>query len=142
MIDINIDDFYHDVATTLLSLYQQFPRKISLYIEDICGPDEMDEFGLHSNRYLSCIGAITWLLDEDYIRFDNLAHQESVEGCTLSQKSFIRLVKPITKDDLSKLSAIKKQQSTLAYQLHSALKAQSSIQIRSLIEECFLAEKA
>jgi hypothetical protein len=135
MQDINIDDFYKDMATTLLSLYQQFPRKISLYIEDICGPDEVDEFGLHSKRYLSCIGAIMWLMDEGYIRYTDIAHQESVEDCTLTQKSFSKLIKPsLIETSGAESNSIEKQRSTLAHQMYAAIQAHSSIAIKELIE--------
>jgi len=137
MIDVNIDDFYHDVAVTLLSLYQQFPQKISLYIEDICGPDEVDEFGLHSPRYLSCIAALTWLHDEGYIRYMDIIKQDTAESCTLTQKAFVKLVKPqLASDD--NISSVERQQSTLAHQLYNAVQERSSIDIRKLIEAHFL----
>ena len=135
MQDINIDDFYKDIAITLLSLYQQFPRKVSLYIEDICGPDDVDEFGLHSKRYLSCIGAIMWLMDEDYIRYTSVTHQESAEDCTLTQKGFSKLIRPnLPQQNKETLNSVEKQRSTLAHQLHTAINEQSSIRIRELIE--------
>ena len=33
--DLQIDDFYKDAASGLLMLYQAFPRKASLYVEDL-----------------------------------------------------------------------------------------------------------
>ena len=47
MSDIHIDDFFRDAAIALNRLYLSFPRPIALYVEDIIGPDEPDEFGLH-----------------------------------------------------------------------------------------------
>ena len=136
MQDINIDDFYHDIARTLLALYQQFPRKVSLYIEDVCGPDEMDEFGLHSNRYLSCIGAVIWLQDEDYIRYNNISHLETAEECTITQKALIKLIKPaFNASALDQVTSIQKQRSTLAQQLHLAIKERNGMEIRELIEQ-------
>lgn len=135
MIDVNIDDFYHDVAVTLLSLYQQFPQKISLYIEDICGPDEVDEFGLHSPRYLSSLAALTWLHDEGYIRYMDIIKQDTAESCTLTQKAFVKLVKPKLAADAP---SVERQQSTLAHQLYNAVQERSSIDIRQLIEAHFL----
>ncbi|MEH6344077.1 MAG: hypothetical protein V7785_03235 [Bermanella sp.] len=136
MQDINIDDFYHDIASTLLALYQQFPRKISLYIEDICGPDDMDEFGLHSNRYLSCIGAVTWLLDENYIRYNHISHLETAEECTLTQKALIKLIKPtFNASAQDQVKSVQKQRSTLAQQLHLAIKEQNGMELRELIEQ-------
>ena len=137
MQDINIDDFYKDIAITLLSLYQQFPRKVSLYIEDLVGPDEVDEFGLHSQRYLSCIGAIMWLLDEGYIRYTQITHQENIEDCTLTQKGFNKLIR-VNLASKDNANSVEKQRSTLAHQLHIAVKEQSSISIRELIESHLL----
>lgn len=138
MITVNIDDFYHDVAVTLLSLYQQFPLKISLYIEDVCGPDEADEFGLHSRRHLSCIGALEWMHDEGFIRYTDIAKQECTEQCTLTQKAFRKLAFPKIDQCREQASSIEKQQSSLVYKLHQAVKDQSSIEIRDLIENYFL----
>ena len=138
MIDVNIDDFYHDIAVTLLSLYQQFPRKVSLYIEDISGPDDADEFGLRSPRYQSCVGAIIWLNDEGYIRYRDLVKEESAEECTLTSKAFKKLAFPQIDTVRENVSAVEKQQSSLVYRLHQAVKDQSSIDIRDLIEAHFL----
>ncbi|HAN52622.1 MAG TPA: hypothetical protein DCQ75_06310, partial [Pseudomonas sp.] len=59
--DLQIDDFYKDAAGGLLALYQAFPRKIALYVEDLIGREEPDEFGLPSKRHQSCLGALLWL---------------------------------------------------------------------------------
>jgi hypothetical protein len=138
MIDVNIDDFYHDVAVTLLSLYQQFPLKISLYIEDVCGPEDADEFGLHSRRHLSCIGALEWMHDEGFIRYLDIVKQECAEQCTLTQKAFRKLAFLKIDKNRDQVSSIEKQKSSLVYRLHQAVKDQSSIDIRDLIEEHFL----
>ena len=140
MIDINIDDFYHDMAVILLSLYQQFPQKISLYVDDICGPDEADEYGLHSKRYLSCIGAMMWLQDEDYIRYSDIVRQESAEDCTLTQKAFLKLIKPVNlnNDEAKTLSSAQRFNQTLIQQLHQTIKDQSGLDTRLLIEKHFL----
>lgn len=138
MNDVNIDDFYHDIGIILLSLFQQFPRKVSLFIDDISGPDEMDEFGLHSPRYLSAIGALMWLHDEGYIRYLDIIKQESAEECTLTQKAFVKLIKPnLSKDKLAKANSIEKRESTLAFQIQQALREQSSIDMQRIIEQHF-----
>jgi len=51
MADLHIEDFYRDVAKIFLQLYAVFPRKTILYVEDISGPDEPDEYGLHHPRF-------------------------------------------------------------------------------------------
>lgn len=144
MIDVHIDDFYHDIAATLLSLYQQFPRKVSLYIEDVSGPDDVDEFGLHSQRHLSCMGAMLWLQDEGYIRFEELVREEAIEAATLTQKAFVQLIQPRTDqiegDEASSTisPSARDQRFTLANQLHEALVDRNSILVRSLVERYFL----
>jgi len=138
MNDVNIDDFYHDIGIILLSLYQQFPRKVSLFIDDICGPDEMDEFGLHSPRYLCAIGALMWLHDEGYIRYSDIIKQESAEECTLTQKAFVKLIKPnLVRDKINQANSIEKRESTLAFQIQKALQDQSSIDMQRVIEQHF-----
>jgi hypothetical protein len=93
MLDVHIDDFFSDVAVILLSGLQNFPAPQILFIEDICGPDDTDEFGLHSPRHLAALGAIQWLRDESYVRFGVIDRQESVDDFVLTSKSFSRLIK-------------------------------------------------
>ena len=61
MPDIHIEEFYRDAAIALLQLYSVFPRRINLFVEDIAGPDDPDEFGLHSPRHQACFGALLWI---------------------------------------------------------------------------------
>lgn len=91
MNDIHIEEFYHDIGLILSKLYSSFPRRVVLYVEDICGPDIPDEFGLHTDRYLSCLGAMAWLKDEGYIDFTSLVKQEAIDQAVLTQKSFLIL---------------------------------------------------
>jgi hypothetical protein len=92
MLDVHIDDFFKDCAVILLHGFRYFPAKQILYVEDICGPDDADEFGLHSPRHLSAFGAIIWLKEEGYIRFSEIDRQESVDEFVLASKAFTRLV--------------------------------------------------
>src|SRR5690606_40107964 len=69
--DLQIEDFYKDAAGGLLMLYQAFPRKVPLYVEDLIGREEPDEFGLPSKRHQSCLGALLWLAEEGYLRFES-----------------------------------------------------------------------
>lgn len=92
MLDVHIDDFFKDCAVILLHGFKYFPAKQILYVEDICGPDEADEFGLHSPRHLAAFGAIVWLQEEGYIRFSEIDRQESVDEFVLASKAFTRLL--------------------------------------------------
>jgi len=93
MLDVHIDDFYMDCAATLLSGFRYFPRTQTLFIEDISGPDTMDEFGLHSPRHLAALGVVQWLREEGFIRFSSLDRQESVDDFVLTSKAFTRLIR-------------------------------------------------
>lgn len=89
--DLHIDDFNKDVALALVYLYDYFPRKMELYIEDINGPDDIDDYGLHSKRHLACMSSIIWLAEEGLVRYETLVKQESFDQIVLTKKSFILL---------------------------------------------------
>ena len=84
MYDIHIEEFYRDCAIVLLQLYQSFPVKSSVFVEDVAGPDNPDEFGLHSPRFQACFGAMLWLESEGYMSFESTLRQEAIEQATLS----------------------------------------------------------
>jgi len=91
MADIHIDDFCRDAALALLHLYSAFPRRASIYVEDICGPDTPDEVGLHSDRHMACLGALLWLAEEDYLRFEAMIYQDGIDQAVLTGKAFTLL---------------------------------------------------
>lgn len=88
MSDLHIDDFCKDIALILNQLYLMFPRKASLFVEDIAGPDEPDEYGLHSARHMACLSAMLWLAEEGYIRFEDTIRQEAVDQVVLGGRMF------------------------------------------------------
>ncbi len=104
MLDVHIDDFFKDCAVILLHGFKYFPTKQILYVEDICGPDDADEFGLHSPRHLAALGAIIWLKEEGYIRFSEIDRQESVDEFVLAGKAFTRLLTADTADPTTSLA--------------------------------------
>lgn len=91
MSDIHIDDFYRDCAKILVTLYAQFPRKTTLYVEDISGHDTPDEFGLHSPRHQACFHAMLWLANTHYLQFEQLVRQEAIDQVVLSHRGFLAL---------------------------------------------------
>ncbi|MCR6651734.1 MAG: hypothetical protein NVV73_09715 [Cellvibrionaceae bacterium] len=91
MSDLHIDDFYRDAAKILATLYGQFPRKITLYAEDISGPDTPDEFGLHSPRHQSCFHTMMWLGSSDYLVYEQAVRQEALDQVVLSHRGFLVL---------------------------------------------------
>lgn len=91
MSDLHIDDFYRDAARILAALYSQFPRKATLYVDDISGPDTPDEFGLHSPRHQACFHTMMWLGSCDYLRYDQAVRQEALDQVVLTHRGFLLL---------------------------------------------------
>ena len=139
MADIHIDDFYHDVAKILLRLYANFPVKMTLYVEDISGPDEPDEFGLHHPRFQACFSTMVWLAEQGYLSFENTVRQDALDQVVLSQKGFLLLS---TRSDLSLATppdtedwppSVAEDLQTNVSQLRAATKEKSSILLRRCV---------
>lgn len=92
--DLHIEDFCKDTAKIWVMLYQSFPNTITLYIEDIIGPDTPDEFGLHSPRHNACFNTVLWLAQAGYIFYQDTLQQEAFEQITLTHKAFTFLASP------------------------------------------------
>lgn len=105
MSDIHLDDFYRDTARILVALYNHFPRKTTLYVEDIAGPDQPDEFGLHSPRHLACFHTILWLAQTDYLTYESLIRQEAADETVLSHRGFLLLTSALPTDDTAHVLA-------------------------------------
>ena len=129
MLDVHIDDFFSDTAVILLSGLQNFPAPQILFIEDVCGRDDTDEFGLHSPRHLAALGAIQWLRDENYVRFGVIDRQESVDDFVLTSKSFSRLIK-----------VLRDSGEPVFLELTNARKEGDSIRLRQLMTDCIINE--
>ena len=97
MYDIHIEDFYRDCARVLLQLYQSFPRKSAVFVEDIAGPDTPDEYGIHSDRFQACFGAMIWLESEGYLVYESLIRQEAIDQACLTSLG-LRLLNQISKE--------------------------------------------
>lgn len=97
--DFHIDDFYRDCARILLQLYRYFPRRSLIYVEDIAGPGETDDFGLACDRHQSCFGAMLWLAEQHYLSFSNPVGQEAIDQAVLSQRGFNLLANLETEAD-------------------------------------------
>jgi len=146
--DLQIDDFYRDAAAGLLILYQAFPRKVALYVEDLIGHEEPDEFGLPSKRHQGCLGALIWLAEEGYLRFESTIHFQALDQAALTEKAFLRLTRSVPAALAGHESlppSVRRVRSTLAHQLREALRVGDSEQLAqltrqlldsSLIEQC------
>jgi len=140
MADLHIDDFYKDVALILLRLYSVFPRKHLLFVDEICGFEEPDEFGLPSSRSAGCFSAMVWLGEQGYLRFEAAIRQEALDQAVLAEKSFlllssrseIRLLDNENATEQQLPPSIMAESSTNIAQLRYAVDSNSSI----LIEQC------
>ena len=139
MADLHIHDFYHDVAKIFLHLYAVFPRKTILYAEDICGPDQPDEFGLHHPRFEAGFSAMVWLAEHGYITFEETIRQEALDQAVLSQKAFLLLA---SRSDLDLLNpgedsglppSVLEETRTNISQLRTAVAEGSSITLRRCV---------
>lgn len=99
MADLHIEEFYQDSARILLQLYRVFPRRSSVFVEDIAGADQPDEFGLHSERHLACLGCMLWLADEGLIRYESTISQDAIDQAVLTQEGFTLLIRPLPAED-------------------------------------------
>lgn len=128
MADLHIDDFYKDAALVLLQLYQVFPRKAAIYVEDISGPDEPDEYGLHSKRYMACLSAMLWLAEQGYLSFESTIRQEAIDQAVLTHKGFTLLSSRCELDtkQAEVPAALVAQSGSNINQLRRALKSRSS----------------
>jgi len=144
MSGIHIDEFFADAAHILVSLHNVFPRPVTLFAEDICGPDEPDEYGVHSHRYQACFATMVWLAQEGYIRYQDTIRQDAIDQAVLSGKCFTALISPSTvPSNASSHSAahaldealppsVRAEHSTLIYHLEQALRSRSSTAVQSV----------
>lgn len=132
MNDLHIDDFYKDTAIILARLYSVFPRKTAVYVEDISGPDTMDEFGLHSDRHLACLSTLVWLSEEGYIRFEDTIRQEAIDQATLTHKGFTKLFSHVPQH----LAEQQKSNPciTFIYAIKQSIQRKDSLQIKAIVE--------
>lgn len=138
--DLQIDDFYKDAAAGLLTLYQVFPRKAALYVEDLIGREEPDEFGLPTPRHQSCLGALLWLAEEGYIRFDTTIGYDALDQAVLTEKGFLRLTRGVPhalREGEVLPPSIRRVHATLAFQLREALGQRHSERISRLARLLF-----
>ena len=94
MADINIENFYRHIGKSLSILYAAFPTKSPIYVDDVAGIDEPDEYGLHSPDYTSGFFALIWLGDEGYLRYADTIRQDGIDQAALTHKAFLRLTQP------------------------------------------------
>lgn len=88
MNDIYIEDFHRDVAMAVLRLYASFPRPAALYVDEIAGGDDPDEYGVQSERHQRCLGSLIWLGEEGLIRYRDTIGIEGIDAAVLTLRGF------------------------------------------------------
>jgi len=135
MSDIHVDEFFKDAARALTLLYANFPRRQPIFVEDVCGPQPVDEFGLHSDRHQACLGTLIWLGEEGLLRHEGLIRQEAIDQAVLSSRCFTLLSTPALRNeprDVTDLPPlVREERATNIHRLRSALKERSSARLRA-----------
>lgn len=145
MSDLHIDDFYRDCAKILIALYAHFPRRATLYVADISGPDTPDEFGLHSPRHQACFDTLLWLAATDYIHFEQAVFQEAVEHVVLTHRGFLTLnavvgAPPLTAGDLP--DTVIQEESLAIHHLRHELSTGTSFSLANLMRHLMSRSRA
>jgi len=139
MSNINVDEFFANAAKILVQLQNSFPTPIILQVDDICGPEETDEYGMHSASYLACFSAMLWLAEEGYLRFNETVRSEAIDEAVLTARCFVLLTQPNsdlvarTADDLPDSVAL--ERSSLGAALRSNLRPRDSLALNSTVLE-------
>ena len=143
--DLHIDDFNKDAARVLVFLYNYFPRKMEVYIEDVSGLDDVDDYGLHTERHLACMSTIIWLAEEGLIRYESLFKQETFNQSVLTKRSYTLLSNIIQnklEEDLKSQGtenilplSITRNRNTRIATMKQALKDKSSEQLKNVITD-------
>ena len=152
MADINIENFYRHIGKILSVLYELFPTKAPVYVDDIAGIDEPDEYGLHSPHYTAGFFALIWLADEGYLRYADPIRQDGIDQAALTHKAFLKLtqisdpiyVQPVHQADESEVvstapaedlsPSMIEDQKLVINQLRNALRSGDSIAIYKVVQ--------
>ena len=138
MSDLHIDDFYKDAAQILLVLYRFFPRPYTLYVEDISGPDQVDEYGLHTDRHLACFGTMIWLRDAGLLRFMDVINSDAIDQAVLTHKALTllttRSVIRFQGTDEEVPPSVAEEHASNVHQLKLAVQSGASFSIRRIMQ--------
>lgn len=138
MSDLHIDDFYKDAAIALHRLYASFPRRATIFVDDIAGPVTTDEFGVPGERFLACFGTLLWLADEGYLRYADTIRTEAVDQAVLTGRCFSALTAHVPYDvpgDPALPASVRDDHGTRIHRLRAALDSGSSTQVRAVMIE-------
>ncbi len=151
MADINIENFYKHIAKILSILYSQFPTKTPVFVDDVAGIDEPDEYGLHSPNYTAGFYSLIWLGEESFLRYADTIRQDGIDQAILTHKAFLKLtavaepiyVAPTFRTDESNVVSLTpsenlspsviEERKLVINQLRSALRSRDSIAISKVV---------
>jgi hypothetical protein len=104
-----------------------------VFVEDISGLEEPDEFGMHGDRHLGCFAALLWLGEEGFVRFEETIKQDAIDQATLTSRCFTLLSRPLeVLDPSSDLpGSVQIERSSMIFRLRTALRARSSPELRA-----------
>ncbi|MBS3803426.1 MAG: hypothetical protein KGY54_02685 [Oleiphilaceae bacterium] len=151
MAELHIEEFYKDAGVALAQLYAAFPRRINLFVEDIAGADEPDEFGLHSRRHMACFGALLWLAEEGLLRYVDTIRQEALDQAVLTHAAFTRLSGPASAALVASIApeaatstapaSVQADLSTHIHLMRQALQSGRSERIGRVVRASFFADR-
>lgn len=139
MNSINTDEFFADAAKILTVLHGAFPQPIILQVDDICGAEETDEYGMHSSRYLACFSAMLWLAEEGYLRFGETVRTEAIDQAVLTARCFVLLTTPEGDNSVAENKAedlpdsVALERSSMGHQLYQALRPRDSLRLNRIM---------
>ena len=135
--DIHIDDFYKDAARILSVLYQFFPRPYTVYVADISGHDEPDEYGLHSDRHNACFSTMIWLADAGWLRYVDVINKDAIDQAVLTNKALSLLTTRsairFQPEEANTPPSVADSQASHIHQLRLAVRSEESFAIRRIM---------
>ncbi|HSC75272.1 MAG TPA: hypothetical protein VLB90_03425 [Pseudomonadales bacterium] len=138
MSDIHIDDFYKDAARVLLVLYQYFPRPYTVYVADISGFDEPDEYGLHSDRHQACFSTMIWLADAGLLRYVDIINKDAIDQAVLTQRALTLLTTRsairFQPEEETMPPSVADEHASHVHQLRFAIKSGASFTVRRIMQ--------
>ncbi|MEM7080431.1 MAG: hypothetical protein AAF513_17575 [Pseudomonadota bacterium] len=127
MPDLHIDDFFRDAAKTIVQLYRVFPRPVTVYVEDISGPDQPDEYGVHGPRYQACFATFQWLQEAGFIGFQDTIGADAIDQAVITPRCFAKLQTflPDRSTNNTLPPSVQQERATRIYQLQRAVQDKS-----------------
>jgi hypothetical protein len=115
----NIDDFYYVVSEVLVALYEVFPVRQLLLVEDLVGPIQWDMTGLPDRRSQACFETLVWLSAHDLLSYRSVEPRSTgLEGVVLTQKAFVLLTGSVNWDSgppTARIAALRDARAQRAY---------------------------